>query len=172
MHHPMIERDTRTLWLVAHDLTPISDEAARVAAVDAAAVGADLLLLFAGPVSLAPIASAWSSPTPVLAAIERDRAFEVEAERLAERVAARMRATSPGIVVETRVARGEPAAEILATEAELRPARIVLGTHGRRSLRHAVLGSVAERVVRESVAPVLVVKSVGPDLLAEALDAR
>jgi hypothetical protein len=36
---------------------------------------------------------------------------------------------------------------------------IVMGTHGRKGLSHLVLGSVAERVVRESPAPVLTAHS-------------
>ncbi len=35
---------------------------------------------------------------------------------------------------------------------------IVMGTHGRTGLRHALLGSVAERVVRHAPCPVLVVR--------------
>jgi len=35
---------------------------------------------------------------------------------------------------------------------------IVIGTHGRRGLAHALLGSVAERVVRAATVPVLVVR--------------
>ncbi len=35
---------------------------------------------------------------------------------------------------------------------------IVLGTHGRTGLKHALLGSVAERVVRHATVPVLVVR--------------
>ena len=35
---------------------------------------------------------------------------------------------------------------------------VVMGTHGRRGLKHLVLGSVAERVVREAPCAVLVVR--------------
>ena len=38
---------------------------------------------------------------------------------------------------------------------------IVIGTHGRRGFQHAILGSDAERVIRESTVPVLVVRAVG-----------
>lgn len=38
---------------------------------------------------------------------------------------------------------------------------IVMGTHGRRGLRHAVLGSDAEAVVRGSNVPVLLVRAPG-----------
>ncbi|MHB8091085.1 MAG: universal stress protein [Syntrophales bacterium] len=34
---------------------------------------------------------------------------------------------------------------------------VVVGTHGRTGLKHAVLGSVAEKIVRQSSVPVLVV---------------
>lgn len=34
---------------------------------------------------------------------------------------------------------------------------IIVGTHGRKGLSHAILGSVAERVIREAAVPVLVV---------------
>jgi len=36
---------------------------------------------------------------------------------------------------------------------------VVMGTHGRTGLRHALLGSVAEKVVRHAPCPVLVVRS-------------
>ncbi len=36
---------------------------------------------------------------------------------------------------------------------------VVMGTHGRRGLRHAVLGSDAEAVVRSSTVPVLLVRA-------------
>ena len=38
---------------------------------------------------------------------------------------------------------------------------IVMGTHGRRGIRHAVLGSDAETVVRAAPVPVLLVRSPG-----------
>lgn len=45
--------------------------------------------------------------------------------------------------------------EILAAGTQLRADLIVLGTHGRRGLSHALLGSVAEKVVRLATVPVL-----------------
>jgi nucleotide-binding universal stress UspA family protein len=49
---------------------------------------------------------------------------------------------------------------------------IVIGTHGRHGLAHAVMGSVAERVVRTASCPVLTVRDherefVGPDALVK-----
>lgn len=61
--------------------------------------------------------------------------------------------------VEGLVACGEPCPMILEA-ARLRNADlIVMGTHGRRGLSRALLGSVAEKVVRLSPVPVLTVSS-------------
>jgi len=55
---------------------------------------------------------------------------------------------------------GGPAAETIVREARKQRADlIVLGTHGRRGLRRAVLGSDAEQVVRRSPVPVLLVRA-------------
>jgi nucleotide-binding universal stress UspA family protein len=40
---------------------------------------------------------------------------------------------------------------------------VVMGTHGRRGMRRMVLGSVAERFVRQSPCPVLLVRESGVD---------
>jgi len=47
--------------------------------------------------------------------------------------------------------------QILATAREVGADLIVLGTHGRTGISHALIGSVAERVVRHSQIPVLTV---------------
>src|SRR5579863_2158894 len=56
---------------------------------------------------------------------------------------------------------GVPAVEISSTAAEVGAQLIVMATHGRRGLAHFVLGSVAERVVRESRVPVLTIRAGG-----------
>jgi len=38
---------------------------------------------------------------------------------------------------------------------------IIVGTHGRSGLKHVILGSVAERVVRKAPCPVLTVRPIG-----------
>ena len=58
---------------------------------------------------------------------------------------------------ERRLCSGNPAAQIL-TELELgRHDLVIVGTHGRTGLRHVLLGSVAEKLVRLSPVPVLTV---------------
>ncbi len=60
--------------------------------------------------------------------------------------------------VEVATAVGEPAHEILAFAKAQGADLVVIGTHGRTGLQHALMGSVAERVVRRSTCPVLTVR--------------
>jgi nucleotide-binding universal stress UspA family protein len=57
---------------------------------------------------------------------------------------------------------GSPAAEIIAAAADLKADLVCVGTHGRTGLAHLFLGSVAEKVVRESPCPVLTVRATMP----------
>jgi len=59
---------------------------------------------------------------------------------------------------EVNVMVGDPAIEILQAAKRWHPDLIVMATHGRTGLRHLVLGSVAERVVRAAPCPVLTVR--------------
>ena len=52
---------------------------------------------------------------------------------------------------------GVPWQEILAVVEELHADLVVMGTQGRRGIKHVLLGSVAEKVVRLSPVPVLTV---------------
>lgn len=52
---------------------------------------------------------------------------------------------------------GDPRVDILSTAKAIGADLIVMGTHGRTGLRHMIIGSVAEYVVRHSSLPVLVV---------------
>lgn len=61
--------------------------------------------------------------------------------------------------VELRVVVGHPFERIIETAVHEKVAMIILGTHGRTGLTHAIMGSVAERVVRLAPCPVLTVKS-------------
>ena len=53
---------------------------------------------------------------------------------------------------------GDPIQKILEVAATVEPELIVMGTHGRVGRLHAILGSVAEAVVRNSARPVLTVR--------------
>jgi nucleotide-binding universal stress UspA family protein len=60
---------------------------------------------------------------------------------------------------ETLVITGDSAEQVLNTARGLDIDLIIMGTHGRKGLGHLVLGSVAEKVVRESQIPVLTAHS-------------
>src|SRR5262249_47963001 len=61
--------------------------------------------------------------------------------------------------VETRLARGDAAEEILRAATELDCGLIVMGTHGRTGLSRLLMGSVTEYVVPRADCPVLAVKT-------------
>jgi nucleotide-binding universal stress UspA family protein len=61
--------------------------------------------------------------------------------------------------VQTRVGVGTPAHEIVELAELGHFDLIVMGTHGRSGFAHAMLGSVAEKVVRRAKCPVLTVRS-------------
>jgi nucleotide-binding universal stress UspA family protein len=63
-----------------------------------------------------------------------------------------------GLRVDTALMQGVPFAEIVRFAREGSYDLIVLSTHGRTGLRHVLLGSVAEKVVRKAPCPVLTVR--------------
>jgi universal stress protein A len=63
-----------------------------------------------------------------------------------------------GVECEIFIERGNPADVILAMEKTVAPDLVVMATHGRRGFTRLVMGSVAQRVVRESITPVLTVR--------------
>jgi nucleotide-binding universal stress UspA family protein len=72
--------------------------------------------------------------------------LRVEAERV----------RAAGLPCETAMLVGRPDAEIVARATSTGAELIVMGTHGRSGLAHALLGSVAERVVQHAPCPVLI----------------
>jgi nucleotide-binding universal stress UspA family protein len=61
--------------------------------------------------------------------------------------------------VQTRLARGRPARRILEIAEECACDLIVMGFHGHGRLHHALVGSVSDRVLRESRLPVLLMRA-------------
>ena len=66
-----------------------------------------------------------------------------------------------GVPIETQHGRGVPYAEIVRIARIQSFDLIVMGTHGRTGLKHVLIGSVAERVVRLASCPVLTVRPPG-----------
>ena len=77
----------------------------------------------------------------------------VDAARYLERIAARLRLESPR--VDKVVLEGEPAGAILHEAFAQNVDLIAIATHGRGGLQRLLLGSVADKVIRGTTAPVL-----------------
>jgi nucleotide-binding universal stress UspA family protein len=67
------------------------------------------------------------------------------------------RCSGKGVTVRGVVKQGDAWRTVVATSEELGAGLIVMGTHGRKGLPRALIGSVAEKVVRTSPVPVLTV---------------
>lgn len=63
-----------------------------------------------------------------------------------------------GTTWSAEVALGDPASQILQTIAQRKPDLVVMATHGRGAFGRAIFGSVADRIVRASPVPVLLVR--------------
>lgn len=127
----------------------------RVALEDAAQLanrfGAELTILHVREPPLPPDEAVLSEP----ARAEADRrevqgkldTWRTEAERIAERP------------VQTVLAHGAAAIEVVTVARNDGFDLVVTGTHSRKGLRHLLLGSVAERIVREAPCTVLVARA-------------
>jgi nucleotide-binding universal stress UspA family protein len=134
------------------DFSDASRAAMEVAADLARRFGAELVLFHAYPVPgyTFPDGSVVASPK-MLQDLADGAERHLESWRLeAEPIAAR-----PVRIVKVA---GEPASEIVAFARDERIDLLVLGTHGRSGLEHALMGSIAERVVRRARCPVLTVR--------------
>jgi nucleotide-binding universal stress UspA family protein len=86
----------------------------------------------------------------------RDSEVSTWTKRLEELVSSHQHSHVP---VESRLRGGLPADSILDSAQTLPCDLIIMGTHGRRGISHALSGSVAEAVLRKARCPVLTVRS-------------
>jgi nucleotide-binding universal stress UspA family protein len=143
--------------LVATDLTPASEPAVLAALGLAKILGAHLTALH---VLDAPLESAkWFLPdSPEMLALRA--AIAKEETTIHADLVAQIGALAHGAVnIDAVVRRGNPVDTIRDVASEIAADLLVLGTHGRRGLQHALLGSVAERVVRTASQAVLTIRS-------------
>ncbi|AKV00532.1 Universal stress protein family [Labilithrix luteola] len=139
-----------------HILVPIDFGEPSLRALDAAI---SLAPKFGSTITLLHVS--WLPP-PVYAAYAQGFAWPTEEmERSArEELASVLEKTRAEYdAVEGLVVTGEPRQMILDVAAERCVDLIVMGTHGRHGIPRAILGSVAERIVRQSVVPVLTVSA-------------
>jgi nucleotide-binding universal stress UspA family protein len=97
--------------------------------------------------------------TDPAAAAELNDAMVEEAGKATAATAAAV--ARPGLEVETRVAHGDPAAEICRVAEEDGFDVIVVGSHGSGFVKRVLVGSVSHHVVHHATVPVLVVREAG-----------
>jgi nucleotide-binding universal stress UspA family protein len=112
--------------------------------------GATLCVLHVAPL---PLNATEFSPIPMDPYPVWEKTARVELEKLA---AAHLEGRGVAYKLDTRS--GEAADGILNQAQEIGADLIVLATHGRKGVSHFLIGSVAERVIRRSACPVLVVR--------------
>jgi nucleotide-binding universal stress UspA family protein len=148
----------KPLWLVAHDFSACSDAAVRQAARDATLEGARLTIVHALDPEILAAPVEWATGAVAVPVASRLAEARAAVRQRLEAIADALRADHAGLDVGVEVREGHPVDVILDTAEVDGAARIIVGTHGRRGLRRLFLGSVAERVVRASQVPVLVVR--------------
>jgi nucleotide-binding universal stress UspA family protein len=138
--------------VVPTDFSPCAKAALDLARRLAAAHGAELVIAHA--VSDAPL---WSEG--LMSAGDVERVLESMRERAAaelERLAAEARAG--GVQARGVVRQGPAWREIVDLATDERADLVVVGTHGRGGVQRALMGSVADRVLRLAPCPVLTVR--------------
>ena len=137
--------------LVPMDFSPESLKALKYAIPFAEQFGAELILLNV----VEPLPFADLSAFPL--ALENEQVVTACRTKL-ERIA-RHKSLPRGLVSKTLIRQGQSFQEITETARKLRVDLIIISTHGYTGLKHALLGSTAERVVRHAPCPVLVVRN-------------
>ena len=141
------------------DFSPLSASGLRYARVLSGCSNGRITVLFADTFSPPPYFT--ESRVEELAAQFRQSMNEAENE-LRRFTAETLGELPPGI--EFKVLEGAPAERIAAFAAESGAGLIAMGTHGRSGFNRFLLGSVAERVIRESRVPVLTVRGASREL--------
>ena len=101
------------------------------------------------------IAPALGEALPPTFFAERERSAEEQLQEWSSAI------EDYGLETTGSVVHGNPFVEIVRYAREHGIDLIVMGTHGRSAIAHAVIGSVAEKVVRKAQCPVLTVRPEG-----------
>lgn len=142
--------------LVATDFSDASNSATTYAFELTRALGSRLYLMHVVP----------AADVDVMAALQRHLESQITAEALieayykdAEKQLDAIVAQHHGhdLVQERLIVTGNVADEIVSWAQAKQVKIIIVGTHGRSGLEHALLGSVAERIVRQAQTAVLVI---------------
>jgi nucleotide-binding universal stress UspA family protein len=137
--------------LAASDFTETSEHALDWAVDLAVEVGAPISVLHSYEVPVVAFPDPSMLPTPDVT----HRITEAARQGLEALVAARQ---GRGVALDAVLREGPAWEQIDAVAEELDVDLVVIGTHGRKGLARALLGSVAERVVRTCRRPVLTIR--------------
>lgn len=155
--------------LVATDFSDTAASALAQGVALASATGARLTLLHViyaekinetllGLDAMEYLTRVMSTPTeqaPYSPTLGMERLRQAAEEKLQQAVAS---VSGPRLTIETAIVEGRPSDEVLAFAEKEGVDLIVLGTHGRGAIGKALLGSVADHVIRQSECPVMVVR--------------
>jgi universal stress protein A len=144
--------------LVPVDYSETSDAALRMAAELAGAFKGRMLVLHLLRFDVYGMAE-FPVVVPGQATVGDELKLGEETERLREHVREVLAAERTPPAYEVEVEWGSPYHQIIEVAIERRVDLIVMGTHGWTGIKHAVLGSVAEKTVRLSPCPVLTVRA-------------
>jgi nucleotide-binding universal stress UspA family protein len=138
--------------LVPIDFSPYSERATALAIELAKKFEAQLTLLHVYSIPTYPLPEGYILASPEVVADLMEKTSIAIKE-------VRARVLAQGIQkVDALLVEGGAFAEIVRTAREKHFDLIVMGTHGRSGLKHALMGSVAEKVVRKAHCPVLSVR--------------
>lgn len=141
--------------LVPTDFGELSSLALKYAAVGAMQFGADLVVLHAEQFEVPPYVLADEYDR----VLKELRQWRQNAEKyLAKNVKQTLGSVVERLSIQYRIVEAHPVEAILQTAESEKVDLIVMGTRGRTGLQRLYLGSVTERVLRESKVPVFVVK--------------
>jgi len=136
--------------LVPVDFAPASDHALAFAIDLAATLGARVHVISAYQLPL------YSFPDGALvASADIATKLSVLTQNALDKTVAEHR--DPRVEITSRIELGDPREAILEAARDMRADLIVMGTHGRRGFARALIGSVAESVIRSSEVPVLTI---------------
>lgn len=136
--------------LVPSDFGEASDQALAYAVALAQKLGADVVVLHAFEIPLVGFPDG-----AMVATAELTSRILEGAQTGLDRSLARHK--GDGVPMRGLIRQGDPWRSVLDTAQEVSAGMIVMGTHGRKGLPRALIGSVAEKVVRTSPVPVLTV---------------
>jgi nucleotide-binding universal stress UspA family protein len=142
-------------YFVPVDFSKTSEAALEYAAKLARENRGEVVLLHVIPTSALMITGPDAATGTMIAEVEK--AQLEEAQKQMDKLVRKKR-MKPGTFRSLIVKRGDPARVIAERAKKIRAAMIIMGSHGRTGLKRLVLGSVAERSLRYSHCPVLIVK--------------